>query len=158
MNFLGKKMNSVYKPPWDLLQVVQLKQYGKIKYWEGYAISPLPLQWPGRKQAFPAPSAQFYHCRSCCSCYTQPMGTAVGALQQTCSVRTAAAVISGSFFVFANLPFLKLEIPVHLYSHILNCAGLIDIKLVSTNKPTLSHKHPVRRWHVQNPSLLKLCW
>lgn len=22
MNFLGKKMNSVYKPPWDLLQVV----------------------------------------------------------------------------------------------------------------------------------------
>lgn len=43
MNFLGKKMNSVYKPPWDLLQVVQLKHSGKIEYWEGCTLSLLYL-------------------------------------------------------------------------------------------------------------------
>lgn len=59
MNFPGKKMNSVYKPLWDLLQVVQLRHYGKTEYQEEYTLSPLPLQWPGKKQAFPTLSAQF---------------------------------------------------------------------------------------------------
>lgn len=156
MNFLGKKMNSVYKPPWDLLQVVQLKQYGKIKYWEEYTLFCLSNSLEGNKH-FLLCLHNFYHCRSCCSCYTQLMGMQwVHPTDLLCA--TGAAVISEVFFVFADLPFLKLEMPAHLNSHILNYAGLIHIKLVSTNKPTLSHKHPVRRWHVQNPSLLKLRW
>lgn len=149
-------MNSLYKPSWDLLQIVQLKHYGKNTERDTLSL-PLALQWHGRKQAFPTLHS-FYHCRSCCSCYTQLMVTAAGALQQTCSLQTGAAVISELVLVFASVLFLKLEVPVHLHWHILNRAGLIHSKLVSTNKPMLSNKHPVGRWHVQNPSLLKVCW